>query len=300
MKRILITGIDGFFGRNLVDRWIDKYEMLGIDLPPDLFDERNEEAIKWAHSINHIDIREDPEHYQELFHGVDTVVHCAAKTRINPSWHQYPDYYSTNITGSQNIFAMAQKLGVKKFIHFSSSSVYGNQEGQLSETNNLYPTNPYAVSKAAGEMALTAQSVKGDTELIIVRPFTMYGEHMNFGQHGLVIAKFLKAMSKGEPLMLEGGGNQIRDFIHANDAIDALELIMEHGNHKDVYNIGTGQTVSVKELADVVSSKQVIAPDRVGAVQSTWADISKLEQFGYSPKVKVKDWLTQFVHDLKM
>lgn len=300
MKRILITGIDGFFGRNLVERWIDKYELLGIDLPPDLFDNQTEEQTKWHHSINHVDIRENWEYYQELFHGVDTVIHCAAKTRITPSWQHYPEYYNTNILGSHNILTVAQKMGVKKLIHFSSSSVYGNQSGPLSETSSLHPTNPYAVSKAASEMALTALAPRGDTELIIVRPFTMYGDHMNFGQYSLVIASFLKALSKDVPLMLDGGGNQVRDFVHANDAIDALELIMEHGKHTEVYNIGTGQTVSIKELADIVSPKQIIGPERSGAVQSTWADISKIEQFGYSPKIKVKDWLTSLVTELKL
>jgi len=300
MQRILITGIDGFFGRNLVKRWMNKHELIGIDLPPDLFNQTSD-LVKWHHSINHIDLRDDSSYYKFLLADVDVVIHCAAKTRIDPSWAEYPDYYNTNITASQSLFKACQEAGVKKFVYFSSSSVYGNSDKETqSETDPVRPTSPYAVSKAAAEMALLAQALKGKTELIIVRPFTMYGEYMNFSTYSLVIAKFLKALSNDEPLMLEGNGSQRRDFIHADDAIDALDLIVEHGHHGDVFNIGTGRTVTIKELADTVSSKQILAPSRTGAVQSTCADISKLTRLGYQPKVLILEWLTKQVAEYKL
>ena len=93
--------------------------------------------------------------------------------------------------------------------------------------------------------------------------------------------------------MLDGGGYQTRDFVHVSDAIDALELVMLKGTHNEAYNIGSGKVVSIKQLADCVSKKQVITPLRVGAVQTTHADISKLSALGYTPKVQVLEWLTQ-------
>lgn len=298
--RILITGIDGFFGRNLTRAWLNKYELIGIDLPPQLFD-GPDDVVKWHHSINHMDLREDSAYYKELLTGVEVVVHLAARTRINQSWTEFSDYYNTNITASQSLMAASQAAGVKKFIYFSSSSVYGNSDKPIqSETDLLSPTNPYAVSKMAAEMALGAQSVKGDTELIIVRPFTMYGDYMNFGRYSLAIAKFLKAYSKGEPLSIDGDGTQRRDFVHASDAIAALDLILHNSKHGDVFNIGTGTTVSIQEIADVISPKQVLVPDRLGAIKLTCADISKLQALGYQPKVKLLDWLTQQVKDFKI
>jgi UDP-glucose 4-epimerase len=149
-------------------------------------------------------------------------------------------------------------------------------------------------------MALGVQSLKGDTELIIVRPFTMYGDYMNYGRYSLAIAKFLKAAATEQPLIVEGNGTQRRDFVHVNDAIAALELIMKHGRHGDIYNIGTGRSVSVQELADAVSSKQVRAPARTGAVEITCADISKLTALGYAPKVDILQWLTVQVKESKI
>lgn len=299
MKRILITGIDGFFGRNLVSEWINKYELVGIDLPPQLFEQG--EHTSWYSSINQFDLREDANFYKELLVGVDVVVHCAAKTRITPSWTEYKDHYETNITASQQLFQMCQRQGVKRFIYFSSSSVYGNN-GQAVQTEDgpLCPTNPYAVSKLAAEWALRVQAQKGDTELIIVRPFTMYGDHMNYGKYSLAIAKFIKAREQDKPLLLENGGTQSRDFVHAVDAVQALELIMEHGTHFDVYNIGTGKSVSIKDIADAVSPKQIVAPARVGHIERTHANIDKITALGYVPKFDLLEWLSVYLESITL
>lgn len=300
MKRILITGIDGFFGRNLVEHWLNKYELIGIDLPPQLFDE-DSQTLSWYQSINHIDLREDSNYYKDLLEGVDTVIHCAAKTRIDPSWNEFYDYYNTNISASQKLLKVSQEMGVKKFVYFSSSSVYGNN-GTICQTEDspMCPSSPYAVSKMAAEYALKAQALKGETELIIVRPFTMYGPFMRTGTYSLVIAKFIKAYLNNVPLVLEGTGSQTRDFVHVSDAIQALELIMEHGSHGDVFNIGTGNSVTIKQLADIVSPKQILAPARTGAIGITCADISKLTNLGYEPKIQVLEWLSNHLQQLKI
>jgi UDP-glucose 4-epimerase len=152
----------------------------------------------------------------------------------------------------------------------------------------------------AAEMALGVQTLRGGTELIIVRPFTMYGDFMSYGTYSLAIARFLKALERDQPIIIEGGGTQVRDFVHASDAIRALELIMIHGQAGDIYNIGTGSTVSIKTLADIVSDHQVQAPARIGAVKRTCADISRLQALGYKPKVKIKEWLTERVKEIKL
>ena len=152
----------------------------------------------------------------------------------------------------------------------------------------------------AAEHALRVQAERGNTRLVIVRPFTMYGKYMNFGKHGLVIARYIRAFMDKEPLLLDGGGVQTRDFVHASDAIQALELVIEHAAHGEVFNIGSGKAVSIKQLADCVSSKQIIGPERLGAVDRTCADITKLESLGYKPQVEVLPWLTDYVEQLKL
>lgn len=291
MKKILITGANGFFGKNLFEAWYDKYELIGIDMPPELFDSGR---TRINPIIYVCDLREDTHLLHQYLKDVDVVIHCAARARIEPSWNDYADYYDTNITASQTLLRMCQLQGVKRFVYFSSSSVYGNNNCvPQRESDPLCPTNPYAVSKMAAEAALRVQALKGNTELLIVRPFTMYGDYMSFGAYSLAIAKFIRAYQKDEPLMLDGGGHQTRDFVHVSDAIAALELVMLKGTHNEVYNIGSGKVVSIKQLADCISKKQVITPLRVGAVETTHADITKLSLLGYKPKIEVLEWLTQ-------
>ena len=301
MKNILVTGAYGFMGRNLIEAWHERYNVIGTDLPPELWDSVSLESFHKLVPIYHYDLRDETHFLKQHFKNVDTVVHCAARARIQPSWESYDEYYETNITSSHKLFELAQQAGVETFVYFSSSSVYGNSsKSKQSETDELLPTNPYAVSKMAAEHALRVQAERGRTRLIIVRPFTMYGKYMNFGKNGLVIARYLRAWMDHEPLLLDGGGKQTRDFVHSSDAIQALELIIKYAEHLETFNIGSGRAVTIKQLADCVSPRQIISPDRIGAVAHTCADIAKLEQLGYKPQVEVLPWLTEYIEQLKL
>ena len=300
MKRILITGAHGFVGRNLTKK-LNGYKLVLTDQAPNLFDAGD--ASEWdnVHNVHHAELNEDLYILQSLLKGVDTVIHLAASTRIPRSWSRYQEYYDTNIGATAKFFQLCQTMGVNKFIHFSSSSVYGNNGTDIqTEDSPLIPTSPYAVSKVAGEMALKVQAEGHSTELVIVRPFTMYGDYMARDENALVIGKFLEALKNDEPLTLHDAGRPMRDFLHSDDAVDGIRLIIEHGRHGDIFNLGSGTSVSIKQLADCVSQKQVIAPNRRGPVDKTCADISKLRALGFSPKINVLEWLTDAANEVKL
>lgn len=289
---ILITGACGFFGRNLVEHLAhSEHRLTLVDL--------QNTTIK-GHLVHAMDAVHEHSRLSALMEDKDVVIHAANKARINPSWDHFGLYYDINITGSQNAFRTAQQHGVQKFVYISSSSVYGDISGPQKEADALLPTNPYGVSKLAAEHALRVQAQKGDTELIIVRPFCMYGEFMDKGSEALVLSKFITAWAEGKALTLDGGGQQTRDFIHATDAVKGLMAIVEHGKNGEVYNLGSGETVSIKELANIVSSNQRIGAARVGNVRCTHADITKIKALGFEPKVRVQDWLTNAMQDLKL
>ena len=105
MQRILITGANGFFGRNLVQAWKDRYTITGIDYASGV-NQTREPFDNWHRSVSHIDLTQDPA-IREIDQQ-DVVVHLAARTRINPSWSEYRDYYQTNITASQMLFEQCQ------------------------------------------------------------------------------------------------------------------------------------------------------------------------------------------------
>ena len=294
--RILITGAFGFLGRNLVDHLEKDHDLILTDRETDLFE--TEAMSKWmiGKHIVFCDLDKEAEKLQEVLPLVDCVIHCAAMTRIPPSWNLYKQYYETNILTSTLLYILCQAYGVKKFVFISSSSVYGNNGTDTqTEDSPLMPTNPYAVSKMSAEHALKVQSLMGKTELVIIRPFTMYGDYMNLGPDALVIGKFIKARDDKEPLQLDGGGTQTRDFLHASDAVEGIKLIVENGQDGDIFNLGTGRSVTIKQLADIISPKQVTTPQRRGHVERTQADITKLSKLGYEPKVDVLEWLTELM-----
>lgn len=301
--KILITGACGFLGRNLV-KYLAGFgdELLLTDLPPLLFDDDVPKEGWWMdQKIIHCDIDRDLAGFTRYINGIDTVIHLANRTRIPPSWIDYEEYYQTNIGSTQRLFELCQLKGVKRFIYVSSSSVYGNNStDSQTEDSTLMPTNPYAVSKMAAEWALRVQVQQGTTELIIVRPFTMYGDFMDQGPDGLVIAKFLTALERDEPLIVHGTGEQRRDFLHSSDAVHGLKLIIDYGRPGDVYNLGSGVTVSINELADIVGQPTVKTNDRLGAVAVTNANINKLKSLGYMPQVSVTKWLTDKVKEIKL
>lgn len=297
MKRILITGAAGFLGRNLNYFLKDKYQLVLVDQDPERWTNFQLEPHDPNIKIEYADLNEDLFVYAALLDKVDVVIHCANRARIDPSWLEYQQYYQTNVSDTQKFFQLCQEHNVKKFIYVSSSSVYGNNGQEVqTEDGPLNPSSPYAVSKLAAEWALRVQSQKAwITELIIVRPFTMYGAYMDYSDRALMIPRYMKALVDGHPLFLHGDGLQRRDFVHASDAVQAIELLIEKGQRDEIYNIGSGTSTGIKEIADAISTKQIKVPDRLGQVKSTLADITKLQKLGYEPKINVIEWISKQV-----
>jgi len=289
----MITGANGFLGRNLVAYFKDRYQLTLIDQDPKFITARHLEPFDTAIKVNYLDINKDIDLITNLLQDIEIVIHCANSARIDPSWSDYQNYYYNNITGSQQFFQRCQEKKVKRFIYISSSSVYGNngQECQ-SEDGPLVPSNPYAVSKMAAEWALRVQSQKAwITELMIIRPFTMYGPYMDYSERALMIPKFFKCFVNDEPLLLHGDGSQERDFLFSADAVRGIELVMLQGQRDNIYNLGSGVSYSVKQIADSISFKQVRTPNRLGPVHKTRANIFKIQQLGFESKIDVVQWI---------
>jgi UDP-glucose 4-epimerase len=270
-SRYLITGAAGFVGQQLVKHLISKGEQVwAIDR---VFYDFESDLVTFTQA----DVREmfliDP----DMFSTAKACIHLANKARIDPSWENVIEYYDTNIIGTVELFRRCQRDGVPTFLYVSSSSA-------------AHPYNPYAISKASAEQTLGIYA--DTTKLVIARPYTMYGTTMATETNALAIGKFIHAYKNKKPIVVNGTGDQRRDFIHVDEAIQAMLLLLDKGQHKQTYDIGTGQSVSINEIAELFGSNRVIAPARPGPEYNTQADITKLLELGWEPKVRVLEWLS--------
>lgn len=288
MSKILVVGAAGFVGRNLVEALVDQgHEVIAVDI--------NESVFELDANTHKLDIRTDHLYLGKLATGVDIVYHLANIARVEPSWFRYNEYYATNVTATQQLLQTCQQAGVKTFVYLSSSSVYGAGSTPQREDQAINPCDPYSVSKAAAEMALRVQASIGTTKLLIARPFNMYGRGQANGTYSMALGKFLNAYRNGKPLQIHGTGEQRRDLLHISDAVNAFLLIAEKGQHGEVYNVGSGSSVSIKELAEMISGNHEHVDARLGVQFDTLADISKIQALGFIPHKRVGYWLLDYL-----
>ncbi len=217
---------------------------------------------------------------------IDTVIHMAARTGVRTGAKEPDAYVRTNIIGTRLLLALAEAYGVRHFIHFSSSSVYGNQHPPNAEDAPMTPGSVYGITKAASEMLCRISPVP----TTVIRPFTLYGKN---GRKDQVVYTWLNQYKAGKPLTFFGDGTMKRGYTHAEDVIDGLLLILKKGppvSGHEVYNLGGAEVVTLAELRKIferelpgVQFEELPKPD--SDVFENWANIEKAErELGWTPK----------------
>ena len=294
---IIVTGGAGFIGSNLVDRLLrDGHRVVCVD---------NESAVSndkfyWNDKAeNHVvDIR-DPE-CDKLFSGIDYVFHLAAESRIQPAIENPENAVDINCVGTCKVMQSARNHKVKRVMYSSTSAAYGLTE-VCPQDENLPEDclNPYSVSKVAGEKICKMYWDLFGVECIIFRYFNVYGERSPVsGQYAPVLGIFLDQESDGKPLTVVGSGENLRDFIHVYDIVEANVLAMEkHLSSEhigEVYNVGFGDNHSINDIALMISENKIHINERPGEAKTTLCDYSKIKSaLGWEPKIKVSDWIKQ-------
>tara|TARA_B100000575_G_scaffold20037_1_gene13814 strand:+ start:713 stop:1606 length:894 start_codon:yes stop_codon:yes gene_type:complete len=291
----LVTGAAGFIGSNLVDYLLEQgHDVVCIDN-----ESANNENFYWndkAWNIN-ADIT-DYKTMKNAFTNVDYVFHLAAESRLQPAIENPIEAVHKNCVGTATILQCAREAGVKRFVYSSTSSAYGNNPYPNVETQPDDCLNPYSASKAAGEKFCKMYYDLYGLETVILRYFNVFGERSPArGQYAPVIGIFERQSEAGESLTLVGDGSQKRDFIHVKDVAKAnyVAATATLDNHiGEVFNIGSGNNYSIKEIADAISSNQVNIPMRDGEMDTTLADITKAQSIlKWNPEIDVLDWIKQ-------
>jgi|TARA_R100001443_G_scaffold60309_1_gene70677 UDP-glucose 4-epimerase len=292
----LVTGAAGFIGSNLVDYLLEQgHTVVSVDN-----ESANNEKFHWTHENGMaLNVKGDITDYKfmkNVFTGVDYVFHLAAESRLQPAIENPIGAVEKNCVGTTVMLQCAREAGVKRFVYSSTSSAYGNNPYPNVETQPDDCLNPYSASKAAGEKFCKMYYDLYGLETIVLRYFNVFGERSPArGQYAPVIGIFERQKAAGEPLTLVGDGSQRRDFVHVKDVARAnwLAATLPINNHLgEVFNIGSGNNYSIKEIADVISPNQVNIPERGGEMDTTLADITKAQSIlNWKPEIDVLEWI---------
>ena len=256
----LVTGGAGFIGSHLVDKLIDEgHKVLVLD---DLSTGKKENINKKADFMEW-DISKNWDDIGITIENIDVIFHLAAKARVQPSIESPIEYHNANVNGTLNMLVAARNAGVKRFVFSSSSSVYGDIEEQdlpTTEDAHLNPISPYALHKSIGEQYCKLFSELYDMETVSLRYFNVYGDRMSLeGAYKLVIPIFTEQRLNGEPMTINGDGEQKRDFTYVGDVVQAniAAGTLDRKFNGDVFNIGHGDNRTVNQIADYIGGERV-------------------------------------------
>lgn len=246
--RILITGGAGFLGASLANRLVDEgHTVLALD---DLTAGDPRRLVAEV-LLTRGDVRDVPKLWT-LLQGVDCVYHLAARVRVPESIHYPSEYNEVNVGGTVALMQAMRDTGVHRVVLASSGALYGEQEHQpIHERQTPHPNSPYGVSKIAAEYYVATLGTLYDIETVSLRIFNTYGPGQDLPpSYPPVIPQALRQAQTGGSIVIFGNGSQTRDFVFVDDVVEALVLAaLVRSANRAVINIGSGQEVSISELA---------------------------------------------------
>ncbi|MBA4191149.1 MAG: LPS biosynthesis protein WbpP [Planctomycetaceae bacterium] len=302
----LITGGAGFIGSHLAE------ELVLRGRPVRIFDDFS--TGLWS-NLSHLDPTPelvegsltDPAAVAKAMHGVGVVYHLGALASVARSVENPAVTHAACATGTLNLLDAARTCGVRRVVYAASSSAYGGAMGSSlgqCESLPMVAKSPYAAAKLAGELYMQAFAHTYGIETVRLRFFNIFGPRQRADSpYSGVIALFTAAMQQGRRPTVQGDGLQSRDFTYVANAVEAMLRAADapevSGN---VYNVGTGRTVTVLDLVKSLNRilgtnlKPVFAPARNGDVKFSKADIrSTREDLGYEPIVNFEEGLEKTV-----
>jgi UDP-glucose 4-epimerase len=294
--KCLVTGGAGFIGSHIVDRLVkDGHTVTVIDNESSEANEQffYNDSVEY-YKLNIIDYAAT----RHLYNGVNFVFHLAAESRIQPTLLNPLGAIQTNTVGTTTVLQCAREAEVEKVIYSSTSSAYGLRNiPPLHEDMIDDCLNPYSVSKMAGEQMCKIYTTLYGLKTVTFRYFNVYGDREpTKGPYAPVVGLFLRQLAANEPLTIVSDGTQRRDFVHVNDVVEAniLAMTVDQEHYGEVFNVGTGKTFSVLELAEMISGTIKMVAPRKGEAYITQANIDKIRRvLGWSPKKYVNDYIKE-------
>ncbi|MDQ2105851.1 SDR family oxidoreductase [Azospirillum isscasi] len=301
----VVTGAAGFIGSHLVDallasgRRVIGVDNLAVGRLDNLAQHRDNPAFRFVQG----DVA-DRALMRETIAGAGRVFHLAAMADIVPSVQNPAVYYDANVNGCFAVAEACRLAGVERVLYAASSSCYGVPDVYPTpETARIDPRYPYALTKNLGEQLLLHWAQLYGLPVVSLRMFNVYGPRARTsGSYGAVFGVFLAQKQAGKPLTVVGDGTQTRDFTYVSDVVSAYLAAAERGRTGEIYNVGSGGTVSVNRLVELLGAEQVVhIPKRPGEPDCTFADIAKITaELGWAPKVSIEDGVAQLLRHIDL
>ncbi|MDP2182343.1 MAG: GDP-mannose 4,6-dehydratase [Actinomycetota bacterium] len=303
MRNVLITGGAGFIGSHIVEQFAESFpdsKITVLDKMTYAADFRNLGDLLTSNRIELVvgDIC-DYSLCERLVSGCDLVIHAAAESHVDNSFHSSLLFTHTNVQGTHTILEACRTKQVPRIIHISTDEVYGEVlTGAVDENAILNPTNPYSASKAAAEMIVGGYIHSFNLPVIMIRANNVFGARQYPEK---LIPRCCLSLIKGEKIPLHGNGKNVRHYLAARDLASAIELVSRAGKIHQTYNIGSPDEFSNAEVAaKICEAFGVSFEDHVEFVQDrpfndrryavVWDKITAL---GWSPKRTLKNEINE-------
>jgi UDP-glucose 4-epimerase len=304
MAHYLVTGGGGFIGSNLVQALVERGQRVRV---LDNFATGRRQNL--AGLENQIELIEgdmrDPAAAERAIAGVDYVLHQAALGSVPRSVQDPLTSNEVNVNGTLNLLWAAKKSRVKRFVIASSSSIYGNAP-QLpkDESTPPNPISPYAVSKLAAERYTLSFNAVYGLPTVALRYFNVFGPKQDpASQYAAVIPRFITALTKGQPPVIYGDGEQSRDFTYVDNVVQANLLACSAPEAPgQVMNIACGDRYSLNTLLHFLAEsmgkkvRPIYETERPGDVKHSLASIARAQKIlGFSPAINFREGLKRTV-----
>jgi len=309
--KVLVTGSEGFIGSHLTELLVEK----GFEVKAFVrYNFKNDwgwlEESKYKNDIEIYtgDVR-DYDSVYDAMKNVDVVFHLAALIGIPYSYISPLAYIKTNTEGTYNVLESGRKLNLKRIIITSTSEIYGTaQYVPIDEQHPYNPQSPYAASKAAADHLALSYYRSFGTPVTIIRPFNTYGPRQSARA---VIPTIISQILAGKKQIKLGNLSPTRDLNYVKDIANGFITVGLHENTVgDVYNLGTGQEISIGDLAEkiieltgkkveIIEDTQRIRPEK-SEVERLLSNAEKAKKTtGWKPKYMLEEGLKETIDWIK-
>ena len=307
---LLVTGGAGFIGSNFVRYWSERHPDDGLYVLDVLTYAGNRATLApLEHSGAITFIRGDIANQELVEHilatsGISTIVNFAAESHNSLAILDPARFFRTNVLGTQALADAARRVGIERFHHISTCEVYGDlaldSEESFNESSPYRPRTPYNASKAGSDHVVRSYAETFGLPATITNCSNNYGPYQ-FPEK--VIPLFTSQALDDQPLTLYASTQNRREWLHVDDHCRAVELVLQHGEVGETYNVGSGIEASVEEIADAVldatdrpRTLKEIVPDRPSHDRRYLLDSSKIRKaLGWEPTVPFAQGLADTV-----